>query len=359
MNDIPWERFPLVAARPSARAWLMIQAQLGLAPNTILAYGRALEDYFAFCTTQSIDPELASRVHIAAYVHDLTTRPNTRRSSTAGAITRSGLSNATLQQRLTAVRLYYDHLIEEGQRLDHPVGRGHFTPGRSFGGMRARGLIPHYDHLPWILSDEQWQAVLQAAREEPLRNRVMLALAYAAALRREELCALTTLDLDPAHRLLRIRAETTKNRRERMVPYSSATSRLYGAYLEHRRTLSRARGPLFLSESRRNRAQPIAIWTWSKVVERLAERADVPQFSTHTCRHLCLTDLAHAGWDVHEIATFAGHRSIRPRSNTFTSAAASWPASSSRGWPVSMHGGYRCWRRCWDDCVANEPGTIL
>ena len=42
-----------------------------------------------------------------------------------------------------------------------------------------------------------------------------------------------------------------------------------------------------------------------------AGRADggVPGFSTHTTRHLCLTDLARMGWEVHAIATFAGHRS--------------------------------------------------
>lgn len=27
-----------------------------------------------------------------------------------------------------------------------------------------------------------------------------------------------------------------------------------------------------------------------------------------TTRHLCLTDLARAGWELHAIATFAGHR---------------------------------------------------
>ena len=35
----------------------------------------------------------------------------------------------------------------------------------------------------------------------------------------------------------------------------------------------------------------------------------MPQFSTHTTRHLCLTDLARMGWELHAIATFAGHRS--------------------------------------------------
>ena len=37
----------------------------------------------------------------------------------------------------------------------------------------------------------------------------------------------------------------------------------------------------------------------------------MPRFSTHTTRHLCLTDLARMGWELHAIATFAGHRSHR------------------------------------------------
>jgi integrase/recombinase XerD len=65
---------------------------------------------------------------------------------------------------------------------------------------------------------------------------------------------------------------------------------------------------LLLSESRRNRAEPITLWSWSKIVRRIALEAEVPRFSTHTLRHLCLTDLARAGWELHTIAAFAGHR---------------------------------------------------
>lgn len=79
-------------------------------------------------------------------------------------------------------------------------------------------------------------------------------------------------------------------------------------YLVHRARLSRARGPLFLSESRRNYAQPLSLWTWSKVVREIALAAGVPRFSTHTTRHLCLTDLARMGWELHAISVFAGHR---------------------------------------------------
>jgi integrase len=79
----------------------------------------------------------------------------------------------------------------------------------------------------------------------------MLALAYDAGLRREELCLLRTDDLDPAYRTVRIRAETTKGRRERVVPYSAATGQLLRAYLAERRSLNPAAGALFLSASRR------------------------------------------------------------------------------------------------------------
>ena len=58
-------------------------------------------------------------------------------------------------------------------------------------------------------------------------------------------------------------------------------------------------------------AAPISIWTWSKVVEGIAERSEIHRFTTHTPRHLCLTDLARCGWDIHEIALFAGHKSIQ------------------------------------------------
>jgi integrase len=68
-----------------------------------------------------------------------------------------------------------------------------------------------------------------------------------------------TDDLDPSRRTVRIRAETTKSRRERVVPYSAATGVLLHAYLGERQALSRRPGLLFLSFSDRNRAAPITL----------------------------------------------------------------------------------------------------
>ncbi|WP_344617627.1 site-specific integrase [Dactylosporangium salmoneum] len=266
-----------------------------------------MAEFLEVCEDAGVDPVRASRADVAVFIRVLTSRPSRHGANVVSIDSGSGLANATLQQRLVPVRLFFDFLIEEGVRESNPVGRGRYTPGRRFGGQQ-RGLVPRLTKLPWIPSEAEWLGLLTVFRGESARNRLMLALAYDAALRREELCSLRTDDLDPGRRMLRVRAETTKNRLERMVPYSASTGVLLADYLRHRAALSRARGPLLLSESRRNTAQPVTLWTWSKVVRRVASAAGLPRFSTHTTRHLCLTDLARMGWEVHAIAAFAGHR---------------------------------------------------
>jgi integrase/recombinase XerD len=301
------EKWPVLGRHDVAAQWLQIWTDLGRAARTIDAYARGLAEYLEVCEREGIDPLRANRAQVAVFVKELTSRPSRRGGNVVALDSGAGLANATLQQRLVPVRLFYDYLMEEGLRESNPVGRGRYTPGRRFGG-HGRGLVPRMVKLPWIPAEQQWLDFLQVVRGEDIRNRVMLALAYDAALRREELCSLRTDDIDPAHRTLRVRAETTKTRRERVVPYSAPTGVLLSTYLAHRAAISRARGPLFLSESRRNHGAPLTLWTWSKVVRRLADAADLPRFSTHTTRHLCLTDLARMGWELHAIASFAGHR---------------------------------------------------
>lgn len=56
MAPIIWARFPLVAEHEHARRWLQFTANIGRAPNTITAYGRAVEDHLRFCVLVGADP---------------------------------------------------------------------------------------------------------------------------------------------------------------------------------------------------------------------------------------------------------------------------------------------------------------
>lgn len=310
MSEIRWELYPLVAARERSRAWLQLQSHLQLAPTTLDAYGRSLNDFLAFCQREAIVPETITREQVALYVQDLAHRPNPKGAKVLSIESGRGLSNSTMQQRITVLRLFCDSLVERQLRQDNPVGRGHYVPGKAFGGARSRGLLPRYQKLPWIPSDQEWQHLLHGLGGEILRNQVMLLLAYDGALRCEELVRLEVSDFDFAYRQIRVRAEHAKNGRERIVGYEKTTSRLLEAYLRRRRTLSAKRGPLFLSESHRNASNPLALVTWSKVVQKLAVRVALPRFTTHTPRHLRLTHMARARLDLHQIATYAGHISL-------------------------------------------------
>lgn len=286
------DALPFLAGDASARRWVNLQEDLQRAPNTVHAYARGVNDWLTFCHACDLTATNAGHDTVALYIRSLHGRH---------------LSAATIRHRLTVVRLYSDWLCEEGLRQKNPVRKGRWKSN----GKGKPGIVPVQRRLPWIPDDKDWLHFLTVAGKADIRTRFMLALAYDCGLRREELCSVATGDIDPSRRLLTIRAEHTKNRVGRVVPYSPATGELYAAWLAERRVLSVTRGPLFLSCSPRNRAEPISGWTWSKVVRSLALKAGLPLISTHTFRHLCLTELARAGWDIHEIAAFAGHRRIQ------------------------------------------------
>jgi hypothetical protein len=110
-----------------------------------------------------VDLESATRKHVSGFVRSLLEREGQpQRGATAGEV-RPHLSNANVQLRLNAVRLFYDCLIEEGVRQNNPVGRGRYTSGRSFGG--ELGLVRRNRRVPWIPDEDEWAAILKAARE--------------------------------------------------------------------------------------------------------------------------------------------------------------------------------------------------
>lgn len=144
------------------------------------ACARGLAEYLVVCEREAVDPLSVGRTHVGVFVRELTSRPHRRGANVVSIESGAGLANATIQQRLVPVRPFYDFLIKEGLRESNPVGRGRYTPGRR-GSSQERGLVPRFSKLPWIPTERQWLDLLEVARREPVRDRVMLALAYSGA----------------------------------------------------------------------------------------------------------------------------------------------------------------------------------
>jgi Phage integrase, N-terminal SAM-like domain len=84
---ISFAKYPFVLQHHRALEWLVMRAQFGLALNTIDAYARSLNSYFAFSEKENITPELSGRADVARWINEERER---------------GIANATLILRLTA-----------------------------------------------------------------------------------------------------------------------------------------------------------------------------------------------------------------------------------------------------------------
>jgi integrase/recombinase XerD len=157
--DLPqsvFAKYPSLLQHQRAHEWLVMRAQFSLALNTIDAYARALSTYFAFSEKEDITPELSSRADVARWINGERER---------------GIANATLILRLTALRLFFDYLVEENERPNDPVFRGGATLGYGSAVFRSPGPIRRLRKLLWIPTDEEWQRILDVTSSDSLRDR--------------------------------------------------------------------------------------------------------------------------------------------------------------------------------------------
>src|SRR5579872_3430722 len=98
-----------------------------------------------------------------------------------------------------------------------------------------RALVARKRKSPWIPDNNQWQAFLAALRKEPLRNQVMVLLAYEGALRSHELLSLKISDIDIALQEIALRPETTRRLRGRTIYYPEYLHPMLIEYVDQRR----------------------------------------------------------------------------------------------------------------------------
>jgi integrase/recombinase XerD len=296
------QRFPNLQNCRYAIDWLEIRTNLQAPRNTILSYAYDLSDFLSFCLRHQQSVFELDLRRFAEYVKELSIRNGDRLTNRRNRRTIVGLSPATRRRRISTVRQFYDYLVGEGACKRNPARV-------DTGGIKR--FVPTVTDLPWIPTEEQWDRIINVVKGRPLRDRTMFAVQYDGGLRKEELCSLRLSDIDHASRTIRIRPETTKNRRVRIVPYGQATDNLLTAYQQSLPLTVGDDETFFRSLSTRNAGTPITSHTWTKVVTAIAREAGLRQLHSHTLRHLCLTDLARSGWDIVHIRGFAGHRSVR------------------------------------------------
>lgn len=183
--------------------------------------------------------------------------------------------------------------------------------------------------LPRVLSEDQVERILEraarrAASGDPsqLRDRAVLELLYASALRVTELCTLGLEDLDLPGLTLRI---TGKGNKQRVVPLGTPAARALAGYLRDGRPALAARARQHASErtSRTpdpdptravflgNTGAPLTTQAVYRLVAReLQEEPGSGPKGPHTMRHSAATHLLNGGADLRVVQEMLGHSSL-------------------------------------------------
>ena len=267
-------------------------AEANAARNTLLAYGRDMQDFMGWSLAKGHGFETMTRADLESY---------------AIAMEAEGLAQATRARRLSALRQFFRFLHEERLRSDNPALKLK-GPGR------ARTL-------PKTLSLEEVDALLTAAEThgknagERLRNACLVQILYATGLRVSELVSLPDAALrgDPAMILVK-----GKGGKERVVPLSDPARRAAEAWLAHRDRAEGLRATetgqpmskhLFPSRGKAGHMTRVRFFTLIKEIAAAAG-IDPAKVTPHVLRHAFATHLLAGGADLRAIQTLLGHADI-------------------------------------------------
>ncbi len=165
-----------------------------MAENTRLAYAKGWRSFTAYCKTEGIKPLKATPEEVADFLIQSAMQP-IRQSSRYWRMGKT-LSVSTVQVFMSAINWYYQDAGETSP-TQHPhvkavmkgLMRLHGKPPRRVKALREHHVIKMLEVCDAVSRDP-------ARRLVGLRDAAILALGFAAALRRAELCALTTGDVE-------------------------------------------------------------------------------------------------------------------------------------------------------------------
>lgn len=252
-----------------------------LAENTVAAYRRDLEHFFAWLQRRSI-PDLSIR-DLADYVSWLHARE---------------LAPASIARHIVSLKVFIRYLQVEGAIRDNLA--------------ELLGSQKLWQRVPKVLSIEQIERLFAApGKTDPCwrRDRALLELLYATGCRASELSNLRLRDVHLDERFCICRGKGDK---ERLVPLNARAVDAVQAYLEHERPKlagqSHAPADWLLLSCRGRRLRRERIW---ELLKRYALRIGAPpEISPHTMRHSFATHVLAGGADLRQVQEMLGHASI-------------------------------------------------
>ncbi|NOX72238.1 MAG: site-specific tyrosine recombinase XerD [Alphaproteobacteria bacterium] len=268
-----------------------VRAELDIADNTILAYGRDLADFTRFIGEKALGFDDISRATIEAYLIGLD---------------HAGLAPSTRARRLSAIRQFFRFAYEEGWRADNPAIQ-----------IKAPKQAKS---LPVTLSEADVERLLAQASQhgktvaDKRRNACLFQLLYATGMRVSELVSLPVTAARGNPQMLLVMGKGGKERLVPLSPPARVATCDWLAVWDEQAELARKSGvpaSKFLFPGR-GKAGHLSRITFYNLVKAIALAAGLPpdNITPHTLRHAFATHLLAGGADLRVIQTLLGHADI-------------------------------------------------
>lgn len=259
-----------------------LSVERGLSANTLAAYKRDLNKYFAYLTSQNIDsPDKVGKNNITSFMLSQKQKE---------------MSINSVSRNLAAIKSFHRFLVREGLIKLDPTS-----------------LIESpkiFKHIPEVLNQAEVESLIKISfsqKWQGIRDNALLELLYASGMRVSEIVNLRIEDLNLDVGFIRC---VGKGQKERVVPIGKKAIFALNRYLEKvKPKLSKENSGSFIFLSRLGKKlSRQSVW---KMVKHYAKRAKIKKvIKPHTLRHSFATHLLERGADLRSVQEMLGHSDI-------------------------------------------------
>ncbi len=260
-----------------------LQLEKKYSPHTVTAYLKDLEDFNGFASAEFQYAEIVGVNYSVV-------------RSWIVSLVDSGISNRTVNRKISSLKTYYKFLLKTGQIEINPLAK--------------HKALKTSKKIQVPFSEKEIGYVMEMFGEENdfegLRNRLIVELFYSTGIRRAELINIKVTDVSFAQKTLKVLGKRNK---ERIVPLLPTVLQSINDYLQQRSELGSIKDTdaLFLTQKGVKIYETLVYRIINSYFSKASEKV---KKSPHILRHSFATHLLNEGADINSVKELLGHSSL-------------------------------------------------
>ncbi len=260
-----------------------LQLEKNYSPHTIKAYQKDLSTFLDFAVEEY-------------EVSDVKSIPYSIIRSWIVALVDSGISNRSVNRKISSLKSYYKYLLKSKQISENPLAK--------------HKALKTSKKIQVPFSEKEIEEVIEMLDQEEgfegLRNKLIVELFYTTGMRRAELVELKMKDLSLESQTIKVLGKRNK---ERIIPLLPSIKESLSRYLEERNKLEKIEDSPYLLLSKRG-VKIYETLVYRVINSYFSKASEKIKKSPHILRHSFATHLLNEGADLNAVKELLGHASL-------------------------------------------------